>query len=211
MDVARAASILRRLGHARATDGALLLPEGLTAAEALEAVRTFAETFPAPATPPVKTQSRAAGPGCPRMHIDGGSRGNPGPAGLGVVLIGPDGEVVEQVHRYLGRATNNVAEYQALLAGLDRARALGWTELAVFSDSELLVRQIQGRYQVKHPGLRPLYMSARLKLAGFRRVEFRHVPRELNAEADALANRGIDEGLRAEAAGSGTRRRGESE
>jgi ribonuclease HI len=103
--------------------------------------------------------------------------------------------VVERLHRGIGEATNNVAEYRALLLGLERTLALGVEDLEVRSDSELLVRQLQGRYRVKHPGLRPLYEASRKQIAGFRRFEVRHVPRELNTEADALANQGIDEGL----------------
>jgi ribonuclease HI len=101
--------------------------------------------------------------------------------------------VVERLHRGIGEATNNVAEYRALLLGLERTLALGVEDLEVRSDSELLVRQLQGRYRVKHPGLQPLYEASRKQIASFRRFEVRHVPRELNAEADALANLGIDE------------------
>ena len=131
-----------------------------------------------------------------RVHIDGASRGNPGPAGIGVLFLGPDGAVVERLHRGIGEATNNVAEYSALLAALERATTMGITDLEVYSDSELLVRQLQGRYQVKHPVLRPLYATARKRIAGLSRFAIHHVPRELNADADALANRGIDEAVR---------------
>jgi ribonuclease HI len=105
--------------------------------------------------------------------------------------------VVERLHRGIGEATNNVAEYRALLLGLERTLALGVEDLEVRSDSELLVRQLQGRYRVKHPGLQPLYEASRKQIASFRRFEVRHVPRELNVEADALANLGIDEDPRA--------------
>ena len=131
-----------------------------------------------------------------RAHIDGASRGNPGPAGIGVLFLGPDGAVVERLHRGIGKATNNVAEYAALLLALEQAKAMGVKDLEVHSDSELLVRQLQGRYQVKHPALRPLYATARERIAGLRHFAIHHVPRELNAEADALANRGIDEAAR---------------
>ena len=131
--------------------------------------------------------------GTVRVHIDGASRGNPGPAGIGVLFLGPDGSAFERLHRGIGEATNNVAEYSALLAALERAAALGVTDLEVYSDSELLVRQLQGRYQVKHPALRPLYAAARKRVADFSHFAIHHVPRELNAEADALANRGIDQ------------------
>lgn len=128
-----------------------------------------------------------------RIHIDGASRGNPGPAGIGVMMIGGGGEVVERLHRGIGEATNNVAEYRALLLALERALEAGATDVTVCSDSELLVRQLQGRYRVKHPALQPLFAKARELISAFRHFEIRHVPRELNAEADALANRGIDE------------------
>jgi ribonuclease HI len=136
-----------------------------------------------------------------RAHIDGASRGNPGPAGIGVLFLGQDGTVVERLCRGIGTATNNVAEYSALLLALERATALGVKELDVYSDSELLVRQLLGRYQVKHPALRPLFAVARDRIASLRHFGIHHVPRELNAEADALANRGIDEA--APAAGRG--------
>jgi ribonuclease HI len=211
MDDVRAASILRRLGRARVGDGTLVLPAGLAGEEALEAIRAVAAVLPAPVPASPRPRPASSPSAFPCIYIDGGSRGNPGPAGLGVVLIGPDGEIAERVHRYLGHATNNTAEYRALLAGLERARALGFTDhLTVYSDSELLVRQMQGRYQVKHPGLRPLYLAAREQLAAFRRVTMQHIPRELNGEADGLANRGIDDGLRAEARRSAAGRREDS-
>ncbi len=110
-----------------------------------------------------------------------------------MLILGPEGEVVDRMHRWLGETTNNVAEYQALLLALERAEALGFADLEVRSDSELLVRQLNGQYKVKHPRLRELYVQAVERIGGFRRVRIQHVPRELNAEADALANRGIDE------------------
>jgi ribonuclease HI len=131
-----------------------------------------------------------------RILIDGAARGNPGPAGVGVVILGPDGKVAERLHRGIGEATNNVAEYRALLLALERAQALGYTDIEVFSDSELLVRQLQGRYQVKHAVLKELYSEAKDHIRTFRHFGIRHVPREQNAEADALANRGIDEAQR---------------
>jgi len=132
-----------------------------------------------------------------RVHIDGASRGNPGPAGIGVLFLAPDGAVIERFHQCIGTATNNVAEYSALILALERATAMGVKDLDVYSDSELLVRQLEGRYQVKHPALRPLHATAREHIAAFRRFAIHHVPRELNAEADALANLGIDQAGRA--------------
>jgi ribonuclease HI len=127
------------------------------------------------------------------LHVDGASRGNPGEAGFGVHVTGPDGTEVASLYGYLGRATNNVAEYQALLHGLRFALGRGASRVEVYSDSELLVRQIEGRYRVKNPGLRPLHREAMGLLARFERARVAHVPREENREADALANRAVDE------------------
>ncbi len=128
-----------------------------------------------------------------RLHVDGASRGNPGEAGFGVHVTTPQGAEVASLYGYLGRATNNVAEYQALVHALRFALARGTREVAVLSDSELLVRQLEGRYRVKSPGLLPLYREARELIARFERVRIEHVPRERNREADALANRAVDE------------------
>ncbi|HEX9188254.1 MAG TPA: ribonuclease HI family protein [Vicinamibacteria bacterium] len=128
-----------------------------------------------------------------RLHVDGASRGNPGEAGFGVHVTGLDGTVVASLYGYLGTATNNVAEYQALLHGLRFALDRGASRVEVFSDSELLVRQIEGRYRVKSPGLAPLHREAAGLLARFEGARVAHVPRERNREADALANRAVDE------------------
>ena len=125
-------------------------------------------------------------------YIDGGSRGNPGPAGYGV-RIEDDAAVVAELNGALGVATNNVAEYHGLLAALTWAADRGVTSLDIRSDSELLVKQMLGAYRVKHPGLRPLYQQARALTARIGRVRFEHVRRELNAEADRLANLAMDE------------------
>jgi ribonuclease HI len=128
-----------------------------------------------------------------RLHVDGASRGNPGEAGFGVRVSAADGSEVASLYGYIGRTTNNVAEYQALLHGLRYALARGASRVEVFSDSELLVRQIEGRYRVKSPGLEPLHREARGLLARFERARVAHVPRERNREADLLANRAVDE------------------
>lgn len=128
-----------------------------------------------------------------RLHVDGASRGNPGEAGFGVHVCTPEGSEVAGLYGYLGKATNNVAEYQALLHGLRFALSRGAREVSVFSDSELLVRQLEGRYRVKNPGLQPLFREAQSLLARFDRARVSHVPREQNREADALANRAVDE------------------
>jgi ribonuclease HI len=126
-----------------------------------------------------------------RASIDGGARGNPGEAGCGIVLEA--GSRREEHIVYLGVATNNVAEYAALLAALERAHALGLDELTVRSDSQLLVEQINGGYRVKAPHLKPLWLRARTLAAGLRRFSIVHVPRERNRTADALANRAVDQ------------------
>jgi ribonuclease HI len=128
-----------------------------------------------------------------RLHVDGASRGNPGEAGFGIHVTGADGSQVAGLYGYLGTATNNVAEYQALVHGLRFALAQGAVAVEVFSDSELLVRQLEGRYRVKNAGLVPLYREAQGLLARFARAKVAHVPRERNREADALANRAVDE------------------
>jgi ribonuclease HI len=126
------------------------------------------------------------------LWTDGAARGNPGPAGIGALLKTPGGEVLSADSAYLGKATNNVAEYKALLLGLERALALGVRRIEVRADSELLVKQIKGEYQVRSPGLRPLYQSALKLLARFESSRLVHVRREHNSEADRLANAGID-------------------
>jgi ribonuclease HI len=128
-----------------------------------------------------------------RVRVDGGSRGNPGPGAIGVVLEDPDGAVLEEVSRVIGVCTNNVAEYRALLAGLDVAKKAGAQELEVLADSELLVKQLRGEYKVKNEGLKPLYDEAVARLGQFRRVSVRHVRRAENVEADRLVNEALDE------------------
>ena len=123
--------------------------------------------------------------------VDGGSRGNPGEAGCGIV-VELDG-VREEHHVYIGRATNNVAEYAGLLAALERALAAGATEITVHSDSELLVKQMTGAYRVKQPHLQRLWLAAQQLARSFKRFAARHVPRAANAAADALANVAMDE------------------
>jgi ribonuclease HI len=126
------------------------------------------------------------------LYTDGAARGNPGPAGAGVRVESPDGAPIDELAEYLGEATNNVAEYHALLIGLERARALGAGHVEVRSDSELLVRQMTGEYKVKNAGLRELVSRARVLERAFRSVAYVHVRREKNKEADRLANLAID-------------------
>ena len=126
-------------------------------------------------------------------NIDGGSRGNPGPAGYGVRIEQPDGTITE-LKEFLGSCTNNVAEYSGLLAALRWAAEHGIAALRIRSDSELLVKQMRGEYRVKNPGLLPLYDEARALMRSISKVTFEHVGREFNKDADRLANEAMDEG-----------------
>jgi len=126
-------------------------------------------------------------------YIDGGARGNPGPAGYGVRIQSADGTVLDELHGALGIATNNVAEYNGLLAALRWAVENNISRVQIRADSELLVKQMRGEYKVKNPGLQPLYVRARLLVAELDDVKFEHVRREFNAEADRLSNLGMDE------------------
>jgi len=125
-------------------------------------------------------------------YIDGGARGNPGPAGYGVSIQGPDGAVLEELYGGLGIATNNVAVYNGLLAALRWAKEHGHTTVHIKADSLLVIEQMRGRFKVKHPGLRPLHAKATLLAHEVGRVTFEHVRRELNKEADRLSNLGMD-------------------
>ena len=127
-----------------------------------------------------------------QIQTDGAARGNPGPAGVGVVLIDPGGTVVDELAKGIGWATNNVAEYQALIEGLQLARSHGVDRLAVFSDSTLLVEQMKGRWKVKHAGLKPLFALAGKLAREVGAVRYVAVPRERNRRADELANLGVD-------------------
>jgi ribonuclease HI len=126
------------------------------------------------------------------VHVDGGARGNPGPAAIGAVISTPEGEVLERLHETIGVATNNVAEYRALIMGVNRARELGATELEVVNDSELVQKQINGEYRVKHADMKPLYAEAVDALRGLDAWAVRSVPRAQNSEADALVNAALD-------------------
>lgn len=126
------------------------------------------------------------------VYTDGGARGNPGPAGAGWILLSASGETVSAGGRFLGHATNNIAEYQGLICGLTAARAARCDEIEVRSDSELLVRQMTGRYRVKNHGLKPLFTEATRIAAEFKDVRYVHVRREDNKEADRLANEAMD-------------------
>lgn len=127
-------------------------------------------------------------------YIDGGSRGNPGPAGYGVRIEDSNGTLIREVRGFLDRATNNVAEYEGLLAALRCALAENHREVLIRSDSQLLVKQMRGEYRVRNEGLRPLFQRARELVRRVGSVDFEHIPRALNAEADRLANQAMDEG-----------------
>jgi ribonuclease HI len=127
-----------------------------------------------------------------RAYIDGGARGNPGPAGYGARIERDDGTLVEELCAPLGIATNNVAEYNGLLAALRWAVEHGETDVHIRSDSELLVKQMRGEYRVKHPGLQALYVQARMLVMQLGSVRFEHVRREANTEADRLSNLAMD-------------------
>ncbi len=126
------------------------------------------------------------------IHVDGGARGNPGPAAIGVVVSTPEGEVIDEVAERIGVATNNVAEYRGLLRGLERAQALGAAEVEIVNDSELVARQLTGAYKVKHAAMKPLHAEAMAALRGFDRWSIRSVPRAQNARADELVNQALD-------------------
>ena len=127
------------------------------------------------------------------VHVDGGARGNPGPAAAACVITTPEGEVVDEQARLLGSATNNVAEYRALLLGLARARELGAQDVEVVGDSELIAQQVRGAYKVKNAALRELHAEAIAALRQFDHWSIETVPRERNARADALVNAALDE------------------
>jgi len=128
------------------------------------------------------------------VHVDGGSRGNPGPAGVGVVATDVGGRELARANDFLGVATNNAAEYRAVLLGLDVAHALGAREVEIVNDSELVARQLAGDYRVKSADLKPLYEAALKRLEQFGRWSIRSVPRERNETADTLVNEAIDAG-----------------
>jgi ribonuclease HI len=126
------------------------------------------------------------------VHVDGGARGNPGPAAAAAVISDPDGTVLDEATATLGETTNNVAEYRGLLLGLERARALGATDIEVVNDSELVAKQVNGEYKVKHAAMKPLHAQAVEALRAFDAWSIRSVPRAQNAAADALVNQALD-------------------
>lgn len=130
------------------------------------------------------------------IHADGGARGNPGPAGIGVVIADEKGKVVKEVSEHIGEATNNQAEYQALIRGLEAAKQLGATEASVVMDSEFIIKQLRQEYRVRDKGLASLFVKAWNLLHGFKKYSLRHVPRAKNKRADELVNQAIDNNLK---------------
>ena len=185
--------VLRRLAKDLDVEGTLSDFPGLSRKRLSSILRDAAgperkgESVP---TCPAAPSSSPSSPLAAVLSVDGGARGNPGPAGAGAVL--KMGEKVVRLGEYLGVATNNVAEYRALLLGLKAAAELGVTEVEVRSDSQLMVRQLSGQYKVKNAALMDLYFSAIKKLSGFSSSTITHVPREENKEADKMANMAID-------------------
>ncbi|HEX2918038.1 MAG TPA: ribonuclease HI family protein [Edaphobacter sp.] len=143
-----------------------------------------------------ETSDSSATDGWVTAHCDGGARGNPGPAGYGAVLTGPGGEPLAELSEFLGIRTNNFAEYSGLLGVLEYALAHGYRRLRVVSDSELMVKQIQGKYRVNSPDLKPLWQEAKNRIAKFERFEITHALRHKNKDADRLANQAMDRGMK---------------
>jgi ribonuclease HI len=186
------AEILRHIAREERLKSTLKAFPGLTRerlTELLERVASGAALSSSPERSSARETARV------RVYSDGAARGNPGLAGAGAVLVDTAGQVVDRLGKFLGTQTNNFAEYTGLLLGLRRARELGVQEVEVFADSELMIRQLNGRYQVKSASLRPLYEEALGLLGEFSRVKLVHVPREMNAAADEMSNRAIDERL----------------
>jgi ribonuclease HI len=200
------AEVLRAIARLESLEATLAALPELTLPGARDLLQAAADAFEAataPVSPSQKGPTSGPGPAAAvhrptrelRVFSDGASRGNPGPAGAGAVLARPTGEVVERLGLFLGTQTNNHAEYMGAILGLRRAGALGAEEVELVADSQLLIRQLAGRYRVKSTALRPLYEEARALLAGFRRHSLTHLPREENRDADEMSNRAIDERL----------------
>jgi len=187
------AQLLLAIAEHEALEKARAALPGLTREAAQKLLRGAASQLQQepPAVPPA---AKEAAPGrVVRVYSDGAARGNPGPAGAGAVLTDENGKVIARLGRFLGKQTNNVAEYQGLILGLTHALQLGYRNVEVRADSQLLVRQLKGEYAVKHAGLKPLHAEAIRLLRGFDHAEIQHLPREENALADEMSNRAIDE------------------
>lgn len=180
----RARSMLKGLAR---PEGGEAVQKDLFAEQAQEA-RAVLRGAPKATTPVTAPDSK----GVYTINVDGASRGNPGEAGAGAVITGPDGKVFKKLKKYLGTVTNNVAEYQALVMALEAARSLKLERIRVLADSELMVKQVNGVYKVKSPDLKPLHEKAAGLLLCFREAKIAHVYRDKNAGADAMANEAID-------------------
>ncbi|MEK6759836.1 MAG: ribonuclease HI family protein [Deltaproteobacteria bacterium] len=170
----------------------------ITEADARAVIKFLLKERPPHVSGEVKSTAKAkaeAGTSTGRheLYVDGASRGNPGPAGAGALIKDPSAKVLRRLKKFLGRTTNNVAEYSALVLGLEAARAMGVERLNVFADSELMVKQLNGVYKVKSEDLRPLFEKASVLSKGFKEFSIRHIYREKNAAADALSNEAIDD------------------
>ncbi len=168
---------------------------GITEEDARAAIRWLAKSRPSSERGDVKATARTVAKvtaGRHELYVDGASRGNPGPAGAGALIKDPSAKVVRRLKKFLGRTTNNVAEYSALVLGLEAARSMGIDRISVFADSELIVKQLNGVYKVKSEDLRPLYEKASALSKGFKEFSIKHIYREKNAAADALSNEAID-------------------
>jgi ribonuclease HI len=178
-------------------DQLVKLLRGAAIALARASAPVAAGTSAAAASPEPQAASRKpqaeAVTGRVAVYSDGASRGNPGPAGAGAVVLDAQGRVIARLGKFLGRHTNNVAEYEGLLLGLRHALQLGAREVDVRADSELLIKQLAGAYRVKNEGLKPLFEEAQRLLKRFDKISLRHVPREANTLADEMSNRAIDE------------------
>lgn len=130
-----------------------------------------------------------------KIYSDGGARGNPGPAGCGVVILDEEGKVLGKHKKYLGEATNNIAEYSGVVLGLEEARKMGAEEIEYFLDSELAVKQLKREFRVKNEELGKLFIKIHNLSLNFKKISFSHIPREMNSLADSLANQAMDEGL----------------
>ena len=191
------AQLLLAIAEHESLEKTLALFPGLTREGARKLLRGAALQLQQQELPLPEPPARPAPAGrVVRVYSDGAARGNPGPAGAGAVLTDATGAVIARLGRFLGNRTNNVAEYEGLLLGLKHARDLGYRQVEVRADSQLLIRQLKGEYAVRHAGLKPLHAEALRLLHGFDRYELQHVPREENALADEMSNRAIDEEMR---------------
>jgi ribonuclease HI len=190
--IVTAAQLLLAIAEHETLEKTCAAVPGLTREAAQRLLRAAARQLQQEKSPPPE-RNTAAPERTVRVYSDGAARGNPGPAGAGAVLTDAAGKVIARLGRYLGKQTNNVAEYEGLLLGLKHARELGYREVEVRADSQLLIRQLKGEYAVRHAGLRPLHAEALRLLRSFDRYDLRHVPREENSLADEMSNRAIDE------------------